>query len=477
MSVSREKVFGNLIWRFAERSGAQIVSFVVSLVLARMLSPDVYGTIALITVFITIVQVFVDSGLGNALIQKKDADQKDFSTVFFCNIFFCLILYGVMFVLAPFIAAFYQDTNLIPLIRVLSITIIISGVKNVQQAYVSRNLLFKKFFFSTLSGTIVAAVVGIYMALEGYGVWALVAQQLTNVTIDTIVLWITVKWRPSLSFSFKRLKDLFAYGSKLLFSALLDTVYKNINQLIIGKLYSSADLAYFNKGKQFPDVLIGNINSSIDSVILPVMSKAQDDVENIKNMLRRSIKISIYVMAPLMIGMTVVAPAFVELALTETWMPCVPFIRVFCITGMFYPIHTANLNALKAMGRSDIFLKLEIQKKIVDMITLLCVMWFGVEAILYSQLFLSIVSQIINSTPNKRLLNYGYMSQIRDILPSIILAIIMASIVSLVELLNVSVMFTLIIQLAVGVVVYIAGSYIFKIDSFTYLLEIIKKRK
>ena len=477
MQASRERVFGNLIWRFAERCGAQLVTFVVSLVLARMLEPQIYGTVALITVFTTILQVFVDSGLGNALIQKKDADQKDFSTVFYCNIAFCLVLYVLMYISAPVIADFYGDADLIPLIRVLSITIVISGIKNVQQAYVSRNLLFKKFFFSTLSGTLVAAVVGIYMAYTGFVVWALVAQQITNVDIDTLILWVSVKWRPSFQFSFSRLKGLFNYGSRLLFSALLDTVYKNLNQLIIGKLYSSSDLAFYNRGKQFPDVFINNVNSSIDSVILPVMSKAQDDTESIKNMLRRSIKVSIYIIAPFMIGLAVVAPAFVKLILTETWLPCVPFLRVFCITGMFYPIHTANLNALKALGRSDIFLKLEIQKKVIDLTVLLIVMWFGVEAILYSQLLLSIISQLINTAPNKKILNYGYMNQLKDILPAIGLALGMGAVVSFVPLLQLSTGATLLLQMLVGAIVYVAGSYVFKIDSFTYLLEIVDKRK
>ena len=205
----KQNVFSNVIWRFAERCGAQMVQFIVSIVLARLLLPEDYGVIALITVFTTILQVFVDSGLGNALIQKKDADDIDFSTVFYTNIIFCIILYVIIFFCAPIIANFYNNYSLILLIRVLSITILISGIKNVQQAYVSRNLMFKKFFWSTIGGTIVAAIVGILMALNGFGVWALIAQQLTNVTIDTIILWITVKWRPKLQFSFERLKKLF----------------------------------------------------------------------------------------------------------------------------------------------------------------------------------------------------------------------------------------------------------------------------
>ena len=218
----------NFIWRFAERSGAQLVTFFVSIVLARLLSPDDYGIIAIVSVFIAIMQVFVDSGLGSALIQKKNADDLDFSSVFIFNFFACFIIYIVMFFAAPFIAKFYDDMHLVAIIRVISITILISGVKGIQQAYVSRNMLFKKFFFSTIGGTIFSAFLGIFMAYEGFGVWALVAQQLSNTAIDTLILWITVEWRPKFIFSWKRLKSLLSFGWKLLVSALLDTTYREI---------------------------------------------------------------------------------------------------------------------------------------------------------------------------------------------------------------------------------------------------------
>lgn len=246
-----KNVISNLIWRFAERCGAQLVTFIVSVVLARILAPEDYGQIALITVFTTIMQVFVDSGLGTALIQKKDADDLDFSSVFYFNFALCLILYAVMFVAAPFIAGFYDDNTLIPIIRVISLTIVISGVKGIQQSYVSRNMLFKKFFYSTLGGTIFSAFIGIALAYAGFGVWAIVAQQLSNTTIDTLILWLTVKWRPKKMFSWRRLKGLLSFGWKMLASALLDTFYNNIRSLVIGKMYSSSGLAYYDQGKNF----------------------------------------------------------------------------------------------------------------------------------------------------------------------------------------------------------------------------------
>lgn len=464
-----------MLWRFLERCGAQGVTFIVSIVLARLLDPDVYGTVALVTVFTTIMQVFVDSGMGNALIQKKDADDLDFSSVFYFNMAMCSFLYLVMFLTSPLIANFYENPELTPVIRVLSLILIISGVKNVQQAYVSRHMMFKRFFFSTLGGTIGAAVVGIIMAYLGFGVWALVAQMLFNTAVDTTILWITVKWRPKKMFSLQRLKGLFSFGWKLLISALLDTVYTDLRQLIIGKLYTSSDLAQYNQGEKFPKLIVTNINTSIDSVLLPTMSKEQDKPEHVRNMTRRAIKTSTYIMMPCMVGLAVCAKPLVSLILTDKWLPCVPFLRIFCFTYAFYPIHTANLNAIKAMGRSDLFLKLEIIKKAVGLIALLSTMWVSVEAMAYSLLVTSVLSQIINSSPNKKLLGYNYLNQVKDMLPQIILSVAMGIIVLSVNLLQFTPVITLLIQIPLGIVVYIALSKIFHVDSFTYLLSMISQ--
>ena len=449
---------------------------IVSVVLARILSPEDYGTIALITVFINILNVFVDSGLGSALIQKKDADNTDFSTVFYTNVIFCIALYILMFVISPFLAEFYSRPELVPIIRVLSITILVSGVKNIQQAYVSRTLQFRKFFFSTLAGTIIAAVAGIWMAYHGFGVWALVVQQITNLSIDTIILWITVKWRPEFVFSFKRLKGLFSYGWKLLVSALLDTFYTNLYNLVIGKKYSANDLAFYTKGELFPKAVVGNINNAIDSVLLPTMSSEQDDKERVKQMTRRAIKTSTFCIAPLMMGLAGCSQNVISILLTDKWLPAASYLVIFCITYMFYPIHTANLNAIKAMGRSDLFLKLEVAKKIVGLAVLFSTMWFGVKVMAYSLLFVSVASQIINTWPNKKLLGYGYIEQLKDIFPGIIMAVVMGIIVSFGVYIPVVKGAQLVIQIAVGIAVYILGSKLFRLDSFYYIENILVKK-
>lgn len=474
MNEKKSSVLSNLVWRFMERCGAQLVTFLVSIVLARLLTPKDYGTVALVTVFTNILQVFVDSGLGTALIQKKDADELDFSSVFFFNCAVCVLLYVGMFFLAPTIASFYNDMSLIPIIRVIGLTIVISGVKGIQQSYVSRNMLFKRFFFATLGGTIFSAFFGIVLAYKGYGAWAIVGQQLSNTAIDTIILWITVKWRPQMAFSWKRLTSLLSYGWKLLVSSLIDSLYNNLRNLIIGKVYTSQDLAFYNQGDKFPKVIVTNINSSIDSVLLPTMAASQDDCDRVRQMMRRAIKTSTYIMAPLMIGLAVCAKSIVKIVLTEKWMPCVPYLQIFCITYMFWPIHTANLNAIKAMGRSDLFLKLEIAKKSIGMLLLIVTMPMGVMAMAESLLVSTVTSMIINSWPNRELLKYSFKEQMIDIIPGVMTAVIMGGVVSLVSLAKVSCVIELLIQIPVGAVVYLTLSKVFHLEAYEYLVSIVK---
>ena len=275
-------------------------------------------------------------------------------------------------------------------------------------------------------------------------------------------------------FSWKRLKSLLSYGWKMLASGLIDTFYQNLRSLIIGKIYSSTDLAYYNKGRQFPLLIVSDINSSIDSVLLPTMSNVQDDITAVKMMTRRSIKTSTYIMAPMMIGLACCSESLVRLLLTNKWIECVPYIRIFCVTYMFYPIHTANLNAIKAMGRSDYFLKLEIVKKVVGITVLLSTMWFGVLVMAYSLLFTTVLSMIINSWPNKKLLDYSFGEQMKDILPSILLALFMGVIVYFIGMVNLPSILVLCIQVLVGAIIYIVLSWLFHIDSFEYLLGIVK---
>ena len=473
MNINKQRVFSNFIWRFLERFGAQGVTLIVSIVLARLLDPKVYGTVALITVITTILQVFVDSGLGVALIQKIDADSLDFSTVFYFNLFICVLLYCGLFLSAPSIAAFYDMSNLVAPIRVLGLLLIISGFKNIQGAYVSRHLLFKKYFFATLGGTISAAVVGILVAYLGGGVWALIMQNLINQTIDTIILWILVKWRPTKEFSIFRLKSLLSYSWKLLVSSLFDTGWNQLRQLIVGKVYSTNDLAFYNKGNEYPLYATTALTGSIDSVLLPVLSANQTDPMRVKELTRISIKVSSYIVFPMMAGLIGCSRQFVFVVLTDKCFPVIPYFITFCIVYAFYPMQTANLSAIKAMGRSDLFLKLELVKKAVDFCIILITIKLGVLWLAFGMVIACFFSLVINSWPNKNLLNYRFLEQLRDIFPNVIISTIMGGLVYCISLIGLSDFLTLCIQIPFGIIVYLGISIFFKINSYIYIKDIL----
>lgn len=476
MSFSKQSIFSNFIWKFAERCGSQAISFIVSIILARLLMPSDYGKVALVMVFLTILQVFADSGFGVALIQKKNADDIDFSSVFYANVAVGTLLYVIMWLAAPTIASFYGMQDFVALIRVMSLSLLINSLRNVQQAYVSKHMMFKRFFYATLGGSMASAVVGIGIAYLGFGVWALVAQQLTNNTIGTAILWFTVDWRPKIVCSLDRLKGLFSFGWKMLSSALLDTSYQQLWQLIIGKLYSPSDLAFFNQGQKFPNLIVNNINASIDSILLPTMASEQDHRERVRDMTRRAMKTSIFIMAPIMMVLAFSATNVVTLVLTEKWLPCVPFLCIFCMDYMFWPVHTANLSAINALGRSDIFLKLEIIKKVVGFSVLFFTMQHGIMAMAYGMLLTGVLSQIINSWPNRKLLGYGYLYQLRDLIPSIVLAVLSGAVSYGIGMMQLSIhlVFVIVLQISGGAVTYLALSYLFRIDSLLYLFQVIK---
>ena len=469
----------NLSWKFAERISSQMVSFVVSIVLARILAPSDYGAIAMVMIFVTLANVIVEGGFSSALIQKKDADKLDFSTVFYVSVFFSIILYAVLYIVAPYISRFYGEGYeiLTPVLRVIGLQVIIYGANSVQQAYVSKKMMFKKFFWSTLVGTIASAVVGLVMAYSGYGIWALVGQQLTSVITNTVVLYLVTRKLPGLMFSFQRLRGLFGYGAKILGSSLLIAVFNNVRSLVIGKLYSAKDLAFFDKGGQFPSLLMNNINSSLGAVLFPKMSQEQDDRLRIKQITRNSIRFSSFVVMPLMMGLAACAEPFIKLLLTDKWIGCVPYLQLFCLTYMFYPLHTANMQAIKALGKSGIFLKLEIIKKTLELLSLFLVMRISVMAIAINMTILATLFIFVNSYPNKKLLDYSFREQISDIMPSLSMSLTMAVIVYCIGLLPFSVALTLTLQIGTGVFVYIILAQITHNKEIEYLCNLVLKNK
>lgn len=478
---SKEQVTSNFLWKFAERISAQFVSFVVSLVLARMLVPEHYGAIALVTVFITFANVFVSSGFGNALIQKKNSDDLDYSSVFYCSFAISLVLYGAIFFLAPTLAKFYNMPELTAVFRVMGLRLVVASVNSVQHAYVSKNMLFRRFFWSTLIGTVTSGVVGIVLAYMNFGIWALVAQYMISTTVDTVVLFITVPWRPRLLFSLSRVKGLFSYGWKLLVSELLNTGYNEIRSLIVGKKYSSADLAHYTRGQSFPALVVVNLNTSIHSVLFPAMSKAQDDKTQIKQMARLAIRVSSFIITPLVLGLALVARPFVILLLTEKWLPCVPFLQIYCISYCLMPVQSANLQAIKALGRSDIYLKLEVFKKVLGLLLLFVAMPYGTFAIAVSAVASNVVGALVNIIPNQKLLNYTWIEQMKDYLCAAVPLGVMTAVVLLLNMLNVGPFVLLVLQVLCGGVAYVATAHVMKLQTYHYVLQIvtglIKKKK
>lgn len=479
--IDKNIVMKSFFWRYMERCGAQGVSFIISIVLARILNPEIYGTVALVMVFTAILQVFVDSGMGNALIQKRDADELDFSSVFFLNMGTCGILYIVMFFMAPFIARFYGRIELISIIRVLCISLIIFGMKNVQQAYVSHHMLFRKFFFSTIGGTIISAVVGIALAHKGYGVWALVWQQVINSVVDTMILWRTVGWRPRIQFSIERVKELSGFGSKILMTSLLQTVYDNIRQLFIGRWYTGSDLALYNRGKQIPQFVVTNINSSIDSVLFPAFSKKQDKSDQVKIMARRAIKVSTYILTPLLIGLAVISSSIVRIIFTEKWIGAAPYMCLFCVADILYPIHTTSLNVINAMGRSDIFFRQEVIKDCFGIVMLILTIRINVFAVAVGMVISAYFSLFVNAWPNRKLINYHLHELLIDVLPNIILSIAMGCVMYLAGTIVEPPVCRIILQMAIGAIFYLTISRAIHMESYEYCLangrEFIRGRK
>ena len=468
------KVASNFLWRFFERFGAQMLNIIVGIILARKLGPGPSGQIAVVLAVINILKVFADSGMANALIQKKDPDDLDFSSVFFFNLIFSLLLYLGLFFAAPAIARFYHEDSYVTILRVLGILVVISGLYNVQLAYVSKTMQFKRFFFATLGGTVFSGALSIAMVYLGFGIWSLVALQLSNFAVNTLILWFTVNWRPKMMFSALRLRKLLSFGWKLLAASFLDTLYLQIYSLVIGRRYPKEELGQFDKGRNWPDQITTSINASLDSVLLPVLSAEQDNVHTLREMTRRAIKTSSFIMMPMMAGLAACATPLVRLLLKEQWLPCVPYMQIFCAIYAFYPLHTANLNAIKAMGRSDIFLKLEVVKKVVETSVLLITLRYGVLAMALGQLFCDILAQLINAWPNKKLLNYPYWTQLKDLMPCLLLSLAMAGCVLAVQLLELHDLLTLVIQILLGVVIYVLGAKLLKLDSFDYILNMVK---
>lgn len=477
MSFSRRTIFNSFIWKFLEKSLSQIVSFGVTIILARILLPSDYGTVALITVFINLSNVVIDGGLNAALIQKKDADDKDFSTILYVSLVIALLLYIVLFILAPTIATFYSQPQLINVVRVFSITLFLSAFNSVQRAYISKHMLFKKLFWVSLLATIGSGIIGIILAELGFGVWALVIHHLSSISIVSIVMWFTVKWRPLLVFSRKSFVGLFNYGWKIFVTNFLTSLFVNVRSLIIGKMYAPSTLAFFDRGKQLPSLVMDNINVSIQTVLFPALSDEQDDRNRVRSMVSRSIKTSSLIIFPLLVGLFVTAKPLVLFLLTDKWLSAVPYVQIFCMAYLLMPMQIANMEAVKSLGYSNITLKLEIIKKILEITILIISIKYGALAIAFGVVIYNFICLFINLYPNIHLLDYGLKQQLSDVIPQLIVSLVMGFCIYWIQFLNLPNILVLIGQVISGVIIYWLICHLLKIESYCYLLEMLKSKK
>ncbi len=471
------KVFSGVFWTVLERFSASGVSFVVSIVLARVLMPEDYGLVAMVMIFIVLADVFINSGFNTALIQKKDADELDFSTVFWCSMGISFVIYVALFFSAPLVAAFYNEAALVLLLRVFALRIPLAVPNSIQHAYVSRNMIFKKFFFSTFLSTLVSGAIGIGMAFVGFGPYALIGQYFSKTVFDTLVLAFIVDWRPRFRFSVQRARSLMGYGSAVLLADLSGQFFDQLRGLIIGKFYTSADLAYYNRGQQFPQFASTNISAAIMTVLFPAIANEADDMARVRAMTRRALKTMAFVFLPMMVGMACVAEPLVDVLLTVKWEGSVFFLQVISISTAIGMWSNVSLQSLKAIGRGGTLLKLEFVKKPVYVALLVAGVMVSVEAVALTMLLYSIYSAYINMRELSRHTGYGVKEQVTDALPEVCMSVAMGFVVFALNAMCVPSIVKLLVQIAIGVAVCVVIACFSHMESWDYAVGILKKKR
>ena len=452
----KNKTIKGTMWSAVENVTRLGVTFVVSIILARLLSPEEYGLIGILTIFIALFNAIVDSGFTNALIRKQDATDADYSTVFYTNLVLSLILATTLFFCAKPIAVFFERPELINLTKVMSIVVVINAFAIVQRVRTTKAIDFKTQTKITFISSIGSASIGIAMAYLGYGVWALVGQQISNHLLSTIFFWIYNKWMPKLIFSWASFKEMWAFGSKLLASGLIDTAWKEVYQVVIGKCYSPGTLGLYTRAKQFADLCSSNLTSVVQRVSYPVLSSIQDDRTRLKGAYQIVIKTSMLLTFVLMMGMAACAKSMIQVLIGEQWLGCVPMLQIICMCGMLYPLHALNLNMLQVQGRSDLFLRLEIIKKVIAIGPLLLGIFVDIYLMLAGSLVTSLIAYYLNAHYSGPFLNYSIKEQLKDILPSFGVAIAMAVPVFAMSFIHMSPYVMLPLQILLGAIISIS---------------------
>ena len=450
-----------LFWSSVERFSNQGVQFVFSIILARLLSPSDFGIIAMITIFFAVAQSFVDSGFSNALVRKTDRREEDLSTCFYFNIAVGLAAYIVLFLIAPFVATFYNQPILSPIIRITGLGVVLNSLCVVQQALFTIKIDFKSQAKVTLSATLISGIVGVIFAYRGYGVWALVWQGVASSIVRMGLLWLMSKWYPKTGFSKSSFDYLFGYGSKLLASGLLDTIYNNIYPIVIGKFYTPAQLGNYSRALSFAQLPSSNITSILQRVTFPVLSTIQDDMPRLQTNYRRLLKLSAFIVFPLMMGLAAVTFPLIRIVLTPKWEGCSFYLQIICFALMWYPIHAINLNLLQVKGRSDLFLRLEVIKKIVGVCIMCITIPLGITALCVGMVVSSFIALFINTFYTGKLMDIGYLKQMRDLLPVLINSLLMGGVVFISIQFITNDVLKLIVGGIIGVLFYIFSSYIF----------------
>ncbi|WP_139956346.1 lipopolysaccharide biosynthesis protein [Flavicella sediminum] len=478
MSLQKQALSG-VVWSFFNLFLTRGAAFVSTVFLAKILEPDDFGLLGMITIFMGIGTTLADTGLSTSLIRSVKVDDRDYSTVFYTNLLLSVVIYIIIFLIAPYVSVFYNQPTLTDIIRVYCIGFIISATVSIQNTILTKDMEFKKLTQYQMPATVVSIICGISLAYLGYGVWSLVWMFLINQTVRSLVFWYKASWKPILVFDTDRLKTHFEFGYKLTLSSLLNTGFKNIYNILIGKYYAISVLGFFERSQTFQHYIVSTMTSVLTNVSYPLLSKIQDDKEKLVRVFKKVMTVSFFVIAPIMLGLSVVAKPLFLSVLGEKWLEAVPFFQILCVSGVMYPLHFLNINLLKVLGRSDLFLKLEIYKKIVLLVVIAIAFQYGIYGLLLSSIFSSLVGFFINTYYSGKLIDYGSKKQLIDLLPIMLLAILMCGIMyfSMMLLHDYHEFIQLVVPAIVGSLFYLFMNYLFKLRPIFEVLNIIKNRK
>lgn len=476
--VNKDTVVNSLFWKFLERCTAQLFTLIIGIVLARLLAPEDFGALSILMVFINLSIILTEAGFSTALIQKSDTDEKDYGTVLVLSLFIAGTLYLLLFFSAPFIASFYSYPGLDSTMKVIALVLFPNAINSVFKAKVSREFQYKKLFYANLSASLASGLIGVLLAFLGFSLWALVIQQLLGAFSICIVMQIQLRWWPKLYYYSSRAKQLFSFGWKLMVASIIDTLFADFRTLLIGKAFDTHMLGFYTQAKQYPQAISNNINTSIGSVMLPTMSNVQDKVDQVKAITRRAIKTTTYMVFPLLLGFAAISDTFVPLVLTDKWAPSIILIKILSVMFLFEPLITIHSQARNSIGKSGIHLVVVVIGKVTDIAALLFtwLVFNTIEAIAIGQVFSTGIIAILGGVVNSRLIGYTIKEQIIDVLPNIIISLLMGISVFAISRLHTQLYITLIIQLAIGILIYLLLSRCFKNENFNYIKEYIIQR-